>query len=250
MMLSLVSIIMPAYQCESTIEESIRSVLAQTYSAWELIVVNDGSTDGTSAILSSFAEKDSRIHIITLKQNRGVAEARNRGAEVASGEWIAFLDSDDLWIPEKLEKQLSFAEETGFVFLYTGASCIDSCSQKIGREFRVPKHVSYQSFLYRTDLICSTILIRKKLFQEHPMVRSDLHEDFICWLSILKDGIPAHGIQEPLILYRINSTSKSGNKLKSAGMMWRTYRYVGLKPIQAVWCFLNYCVHGITRYWL
>lgn len=249
-MTGLVSIIMPAYQCKSTVEESVRSVLSQTYASWELIIVDDGSSDGTAAVLSRLASEDPRIKVITLERNEGVAAARNHAAETSSGEWIAFLDSDDIWLPEKLERQLSLAEKTGADLLYTGASCIGSLSRKTGREFHVPESVTYRSILLRNDLICSTVVVRRELYLKHPMERSDLHEDYICWLSILRDGAAAHGIQEPLILYRISAASKSGNKLKSAGMTWRTYHHMGLNPIYATWCFFNYSVHGITRYWL
>ena len=250
MMDDLVSVIMPAYQCESTVEESVRSVLAQTYKSWELIIVDDGSTDGTHALLDRLASEDARIRIITLEHNEGVSAARNHAVNTASGKWIAFLDSDDIWLPEKIEKQLSLSEETGAVLVYTGASCIDAHSRKTGREFRVPKEVSYRSLLRHTDLICSTVMLLRELYLEYPMVRSDLHEDYICWLSILSTGAVARGIQESLILYRISVSSKSGNKLKSASMTWRTYRYMGLNPMQTAWCFVHYAVHGVFRYWL
>lgn len=246
----LVSIIMPAYQCEATVEESIRSVLSQTYQSWELIIVDDASTDGTPAILTRLVTEDSRIRVITLKYNGGVAAARNHGAKSALGKWIAFLDSDDIWLPEKLEKQLSLAEKSETEFIYSGAACIDSHSQTIGRVFQVPASVSYHSLLHGNDLICSTIVLRTELFLLHPMERSDLHEDYICWLSILQEGTVAYGIQEPLILYRITAASKSGNKLKSASMAWRTFRYIGLNSIHATWCFLHYIIHGVIRYWL
>lgn len=246
----LVSIIMPAYQSEATIEESIRSVLAQTYTLWELIVVDDGSTDYTSAIVNRLATTDERIRLITLERNQGVSAARNHAVNSSNGKWIAFLDSDDVWLPNKLERQLLLAEKTSAVFLYTGACVIDKSSKKTGRVFSVPSAVSYRSLLVSTDLICSTIVMRKELFLRHPMERSDLHEDYICWISILREGYTAQGIQEPLVLYRIAENSKSGNKFKSAKMMWQTYRHIGLHPIHVLWCFLNYTIHGVFRYWL
>ena len=247
---SLISIIMPAYRCEKTVEESVRSIQTQTYGNWELIIVDDGSPDNTPAVLARLAAEDSRIRVITLEKNEGVASARNHAAEAASGDWIAFLDSDDIWLPEKLDRQLSLAEETGAQFLYTGAACINEHSQKTGREFSVPRVVTYRSLLYSTDIICSTVVMRKEFFLRHPMERSDLHEDYICWLSILREGLTAYGIAEPLILYRITESSKSGNKLKSAAMMWRTYQHIGLNPLHAAWCFINYGIHGVLRYWL
>ena len=247
-MSDLVSIVMPSYNTEAYISDSINSILAQTHTDWELIIVDDCSTDHTEEIVAGFC--DPRIRFIKNETNSGAAISRNRALREAKGKWVAFLDSDDIWLPEKLERQLSLAEETGALFLYTGAACINEHSQKTGREFSVPRVVTYRSLLYSTDIICSTVVMRKEFFLRHPMERSDLHEDYICWLSILREGLTAYGIAEPLILYRITESSKSGNKLKSAAMMWRTYQHIGLNPLHAAWCFINYGIHGVLRYWL
>ena len=249
-MTPLVSIIIPAYRCERTVADAVRSVLSGTVQDVEAIVVNDGSDDGTAEVLQKLAGTDARVKIITLEKNAGVANARNVGAREARAPWIAFLDSDDLWEPDKLAKQLALAEQTGAKLLYSAARCIDETGQPTGRFFRVPKTVSYRDALKGNDLVCSTVLIDRELFLRHPMERSDLHEDYLCWLAVLREGIVAQGDTEPLIRHRVYRNSKSGNKARSAVMAWNTYRYLGLGLFQRLRCFAGYIVHGIRRYWL
>ncbi len=249
-MMPRVSVIIPAYRAEQTIETAVRSVLAQTVREIEAIVVDDGSDDGTANLLNAIANEDARVRIVTLAQNGGAANARNAGAKTANAPWLAFLDSDDLWEPDKLEKQLALAEQTGAKLLYTGARCIDIGGQPTGRFFRVPASVTYDRALLGNDLICSTVLIEKALFLRHPMERSDLHEDYLCWLAVLKEGETARGVAEPLIAHRVYKGSKSGNKRKSAAMAWNTYRHLGFGFFKCLRCFFGYCVHGVKRYWL
>ena len=245
-----VSVVIPAYRSEATLDSSVRSALEQTVREIEVIVVDDGSDDGTADVLARLAEEDARVRVITLAQNGGVANARNCGVKAARAPWTAFLDSDDVWVKDKLARQLAAAEQTGTQLVYTAASCIDADGKPTGRTFRVPEKVTYRSMLYGSDLICSTVLVRTELLLRHPMERSELHEDYICWLRILKDGVRTAGIAEPTVLYRAARTSKSGDKKRSAAMTWRTYRYLGFGFFARVRYFLGYCLHGVKRYWL
>lgn len=245
-----ISVIVPAYRCEKTAEKSIRSALSQSVHEIEVIVADDASDDGTPAILAGLRQEDARIRVITLPENKGVANARNVAARAAQADWIAFLDSDDLWTPDKLEKQLQKAEETGASLVYTAAACIDESDRETGKVFAVPSSIDADTLLKQTDLITSSILVKRELFLAHPMERSDLHEDLICWYRILKDGAKAVGINEPLVRYRISAASKSGNKLRSARMAWRTYGYLRLGWFKRCRSFLGYCLHGVKRYWL
>lgn len=245
-----VSVIVPAYRAERTVEAAVRSALAQTVRDLEVIAVNDGSDDGTAAILDALCRSDERVRAVTLAKNGGVADARNAGVREARADWIAFLDSDDLWEPDKLEQQLALAERTGAELLYTGARCIDAAGRPNGRFFKVPKTVTYERALFGNDLVCSSVLIKKERFLRHPMERSDLHEDYLCWLAVLKEGVTAYGLEAPLIRYRIQKSSKSGSKCRSAAMMWRTYRHLGFGLMRRVRYFLGYCAHGIKRYGL
>lgn len=245
-----VSVITPAYRCEKTVESSIRSALSETFGEIEVIVADDASDDGTAEILKRLQNEDARIRVITLPQNGGVANARNRAVEAARADWIAFLDSDDIWEPDKLERQLKKAEETGATLVYTAAVCIDENGQKTGKVFSVPPTITADELLRSTDLITSTVLVQKSLYEAHPMERGDLHEDLICWYRILKDGAKAVGIDEPLLRYRVSTGSKSGNKWKSGMMAWKTYGYLKLGFFKRCRSFLGYCLHGVKRYWL
>lgn len=249
-MIPRVSVVIPAYLSEATLESCVRSALTQTIRDIEIIVVDDASNDGTPDILNQLRREDARLRIITQQQNSGVAAARNRGVREALAPWIAFLDSDDAWEADKLARQLKLAEQTGAQLVFAAAACIDADGTPTGRVFRVPETVTERSLLFGNDLICSSVLIQRDLLLRHPMERSDLHEDYVCWLHILKDGIKAVGITEPLVRYRVQKTSKSGDKRKSAAMMWRTYRYLGFGFFRRIRYFLGYCLHGVKRYWL
>ena len=246
----LISIIMPAYHCTETLENSVRSALSQTFRAIEVIVVNDSPEDGSTEILNRLTQEDARVRVIPVPEDIGVAEARNRGVGVSNGEWIAFLDCDDQWEPDKLEKQLKAADETGAALLYTAAACIDAADRKTGKVFSVPLTITADVLLHSTDIVTSTVLVRRDVYLRHPMERSDLHEDFICWYGILREGVKAVGINEPLVRYRISGGSKSGNKWRSAWMTWKSYGHLGIPFLPRVRCFLGYCLHGIKRYWL
>lgn len=245
-----VSVIIPAYRSEKTVEQSVRSALEQTLREIEVIAVNDASDDGTGNVLAALAAEDARVRVVTFTENRGVAAARNCGMELARAPWIAFLDSDDVWLPEKLEKQLALAQRSGADVLYTAAACIDEDGKPSGRVFRVPGTVTFRDMKYQNDLICSTALVRRECCLSHPMADGDLHEDYLFWLEILRDGAKTAGLDEALALYRIRKRSKSGNKLRSAGMVLRTYRRFGFGLFQRIACFAGYCLHGVKRYWL
>lgn len=246
----LVSVIIPAYCCEKTLESSVRSALLETVQDIEVIIADDASTDGTTAIAKRLSKEDPRVSLIRLPKNGGAAAARNRGVEAAKAEWIAFLDGDDVWEPEKLFKELAAAEEAQAALVYCAAACIDGTGKKTGKVFSVPKTVTANALLSGNDIVTSTVLVKRSVYRKHPMERSDLHEDLICWYRILKDGEKAVGINEPLVRYRVTGGSKSGNKLRSARMTWNSYRHLGVGFFRRAACFVGYCLHGIGRYWL
>ena len=244
----LCSVVIPAYNAEKTIAFALESAMAQTVADLEIIVSDDGSKDSTRDVVHAFMEKDERIRLVETPENTGVAGARNRGVQAARSDFIAFLDSDDGWKPEKLEKQLSLAVKTGAGIVYTGASCIDAEGKPVEREFRVPETVTLRDILSGNDIICSSALVRKELLLRHPMGNSHLHEDYITWIGILGDGESAAGIAEPLVIYRIDIRSKSGNKLRSAKMQWETYKEVKIPFFSRLGYMMRYAAHGIKRY--
>lgn len=244
----LISIIMAAYNTEKTIEQAINSVLCQTYTNFELLVVNDCSTDRTAEWVKSIAAKDSRVRLISNVKNNGVSYTRKHGLEEAKGDWIAILDSDDAWEPEKLEKQIVLQRRTNADLLFTGSAFMDSEGHPIDWCLHAPKEVTYRQLLKQNVLSNSSALVRKELYAKYYAIGDGMHEDFAIWLSILKEGKKAYGVDEPLLIYRIAKSSKSGNKVKAVRMNWNTYRYVGLNLMEAIYYECWYIFNGIRKY--
>lgn len=244
----LVSIIMAAYNAEKTIELAIESVLNQTYSNFELLVINDCSKDGTAKLVEAFSAKDNRVRLISNEKNSGVSYTRKHGLEEANGSWIAILDSDDAWTPEKLEKQIELQRRTNADLLFTGSAFMDSEGHPIDWYLHAPAEVTYRQLLKQNVLSNSSALVRKELYSRYYAIGDDMHEDFAIWLSILKDGKKAYGVDEPLLIYRIAKSSKSGNKVKAAKMNWNTYRYVGLNVVEAAYYEAWYMFKNVMKY--
>ncbi len=244
----LISIIMAAYNAEKTIEAAIQTVLSQTYTNWELIVINDCSHDKTLNIIQGYMAKDPRIHVLTNEKNRGVSLTRKRGLEESNGIWIAVLDSDDLWTPDKLEKQLCLAQRENANLIFTGSDFIDQDGNPISWTLHVPKTITYRQLLKQNIVSNSSVLVKKELYQKYYAVNDDMHEDFAIWLGITKAGFVAYGIDEPLLIYRIAKSSKSGNKWKAAKMNWNTYRHTGLNSLSSLYYMCWYTVKGVLKY--
>lgn len=244
----LISIIMAAYNAEKTIEQAINSVLSQTYTNFELLVVNDCSKDRTVELVKDIVAKDSRVRLISNVKNSGVSYTRKHGLEEAKGDWIAILDSDDAWEPEKLEKQIELQRRTNADLLFTGSAFMDSEGHPIDWYLHAPKEVTYRQLLKQNVLSNSSALVRKELYAKHYAIGDGMHEDFAIWLSILKKGTKACGVDEPLLIYRIAKSSKSGNKVKAARMNWNTYRHVGLNLMEAIYYECWYIFNGIRKY--
>lgn len=246
----MISIIMPAYNAAQYIEESIKSVLSQTYTDWELLIIDDCSTDRTKEIAESYTDAYSNIHYYKNKENCGAAKTRNYGVKMASGEWIAFLDSDDCWAPQKLELQIKTAREKQAQFLFTGSAFIDEKSQPLDYYLPAPASIGYRELLKQNVISCSSVMIQKTLIQKYPMKHAArLHEDFAVWLQILRDQpIYAYGIDQPLLIYRISAQSKSGNKLKAAIMTFRVYRCLNLKLLPAFYYWMCYTIRSLKKY--
>ena len=243
-----VSVLMAAYNAEHTIAESIRSVLAQTYGKLELIVIDDASSDSTASIVRDFAQKDQRVRLLSKAHNGGVSAARKSGLSAAAGDWIAILDSDDLWTADKLEKQMTRQRETGAELLFTGSAFIDEAGKPKDWVLHVPETVNYQTLLKQNILSNSSALVKKTLFEQFFVENDKIHEDYALWLRITGSGVCAYGVDEPLLIYRLRTASKSGNKWKSAVMNWNTYRYVGLSVPLSCRCMLRYTINGLLKY--
>ncbi len=244
----LISIIMAAYNAENTVGFAVESVLNQTYKNLELIIVNDCSKDNTESIVQSYTTKDNRIKLISNEKNLGVSLTRLEALKNCSGEWIAILDSDDAWMPDKLEKQIELQQSKNASLIFTGVKYIDSKGNSLDWELKVPESIGYRKLLKQNLIANPSALVRKELYSDYYAVGDDMHEDFAVWLGILKSGIDAFAVTEPLTTVRISPDSKSGNKFKSAIMNWKTYRYMGLNVIESAYYMIWYSVNGIMKY--
>lgn len=242
----LVSIIMPAYNSSGTISESIQSVLNRTYWHWELWVVDDCSKDELQSIVNSF--KDKRIYYYRLKTNLGVAQARNKGIELSNGQYLAFLDSDDLWHPKKLAEQIAFMQSNHYAFTYTWYQQFSGDITNLGNLVRTKPFVDYHKLLKGNDIGCLTVIIdRNQINDVHmPMQR---HEDYITWLNILKSGQKAYSLPKVLAYYREEKTSMTGNKWKSMMWTWNVYRKSQcLSVVASSYYMLFYILAGLRKH--
>lgn len=214
-MSNLVSIITPAYNCSQTLAETIDSVLHQTYSNWEMLIVDDCSSDDTADIAAAYAQKDSRIKLIRMPQNSGSAAARNAAIQNAKGRFIALLDSDDLWKPEKLERQLTFMQENGYSFTFTAYEVFKNSLDQRRRIFEVPAKISYRQYLRNSIIGCLTVMVDKEQIPDFHMETGYL-EDVLTWMYYLRQGVVAYGLNENLASYRQSEQSKSARKIKNA----------------------------------
>lgn len=242
----LVSVVIPAYNCAESIAGAVNSALNQNVPL-EVIVLNDCSPDNLDEAMSSYAENQA-VRYVKNAQNMGAAGSRNRGVELAKGSYIAFLDSDDLWRDGKLSQQLMLLESTGTVLCCTARELMTPDGKCTGRVIPVKEEITYRDLLKHNSINCSSVLIRREAALEFPMEHEDSHEDYITWLKVLRKYGRAVGINEPLLLYRLSNTGKSGNKLKSAGMTFLAYRYMGFSLPKSLGCFCSYALHGAGKY--
>lgn len=242
-----VSVVMPAYNCQKYIEEAIESVLRQTMTEWELIIVIDSSTDSTADKVRQYIG-DQRISYVENEVNLGVAASRNIGVSLAKGKYIAFLDADDYWLKNKLEIQVKLMEEKNAVLSSVARELMNENGMLTGRILPIQDEISYKQLLKGNTLNTSGVMILTEVARQFPMGQDNLHEDYITWLLILQKYGIAYGINEPLLKYRFMQGTKSGNKLKSAKMTFGVYRAVGLNLFQSIFYFTCYALNGVVKY--
>lgn len=244
----LVSIITPAFRVASVIGETIRSVIAQTHSNWEMLIAEDCSPDNTREVIRQWERTDPRVRLIALERNGGPALARNAALERASGRWIAFLDSDDLWLPQKLERTIEHAQKHQAAFIFTGFRRMTADGSAIGRYVGASHSLSYRQLLGNTAIATSTVLLDRNMVGDIRM-RNTYYDDFDCWLQILKRGHLAFGLDEDLTRYRVMGQSVSRNKSRSAAHVWRAYRDLEKLNLPAsLWYFSQYAIRGLLKY--
>ena len=243
---NLVSIITPSYNTSKFIEECICSVLDQSYTNWELIIVDDCSADNSPQIIKKYNDK--RIQLIELDSNVGAAEARNIALRRAKGKYIAFLDSDDLWESQKLEKQISFMETEDIAFSFSAYQPISEDGLKLYSIIHAPKSVTYSSYLKNTIIGCLTVVIDREKTGDFEMPNIRSSHDMALWLLIMRRGFTAYGLDENLARYRIVSTSNTASKWRAAKDVWKVYREIEkLSFFYSSWCFLNYAFNALEK---
>lgn len=252
----LVSIIVPVYNAGSYIEETIQMVEKQTFQNWELILVDDCSSDNGKELIEAYLEKRKtrldnlqRVRLISKEKNEGAAMARNTGMKAAEGRYIAFLDADDIWMSDKLEKELDFLTAKQAAFVFTAYEFGDENAKGTGKIVHVPKTLTYKKALSRTVIFTTTVILdREKIpaeLLEMPAVKS---EDTAFWWKLLKNGVVAYGLDEVLAIYRRPAKSLSSNKLEAIKRIWYLYRVQeGLPLIQSGWYFVFWAFRATLR---
>lgn len=247
---NLVSVVIPVYNAERFLEDTIKTLNDQTYTNWEAIFVNDCSKDKSTEIIEEEMKKNSRIKLINLKQNSGAAIARNTGTENASGQYIAFLDADDLWNKEKLEKQVNFIKEKQCAFSYAGYEFADENGIGNGKIVNIPSQINYKQALKNPIIWTSTVMFdMKKLDKEIiKMPNFKRGQDAATWWKILRNNNIAYGLNEALAYYRRSANTLSSNKFKALKRTWYLYRQAeGFSVIKSSYYFVFYVFNAIKK---
>ncbi|MBO6195206.1 MAG: glycosyltransferase family 2 protein [Bacilli bacterium] len=247
-MKDLVSIIIPVYNAEKFIDETINTVLNQTYTNWELLLVNDCSTDNSVKLIQKYL-KDERIKLINNKVNSKAAVSRNNGIKKAKGRYICFLDADDLWDKEKLEKQVKFMNKKDCAFSFTGYEFADENGKPNGKKVFIPETITYKQALKNTTIWTSTVMFdMNKLSKENIYMPNIKSEDTASWWSILKKIDKAYGLNEILSFYRRTEGTLSSNKFEAIKRIWNLYRNVEhLNIFYSFYCFCFYALRAVRR---
>lgn len=243
-----VTVITPAYNAGKYIEKTIQSVLDQSVLC-QMIIVNDASTDETYSIAKKYQEMyPEKILVIDKKTNEGVSAARNEAIKRANSEYVAFLDADDWWRSDKVELQLRKLEETDADACYSGRELMTEDGTSTGSVIQIPESIDYETLLKGNVIPCSSVVMKRDVALQYPMMHDELHEDYIVWLSMLRDKKRFVGIDEPLLKSRLGKGGKSRNKWKSAKMTYQVYRYMGIPVYKAIYYFVCYAFNGVKKY--
>lgn len=242
-----VSIVVPVYNAKDCISDTIMSVLKQSYNNFEILLVDDGSNDGSREIMEGFPAD--KVRILDNTEAKGAAGARNTGIKNATGRFVAFLDADDLWDPDKLSKQIDFIQKTGAAFSFTGYEFADEEGHGLGKKVRVPETITYREALKNTTIFTSTVMFdMNRLSREDILMPYVKSEDTATWWKVLKKTQVAHGLDESLTLYRRMGSSLSSNKLEAIRRIWNLYRKTEqLGFVYSIYCFCNWAVRAVAR---
>ena len=242
-----VSIIVPMYNAEKFIGKTIESVLSQTYENWEMLIMNDVSTDNSLAVVNEYAKKDDRIKVVNTEKNMGVVKGRNHLIDLANGKYIAFLDADDYWHSQKLEKQIQFMKEKNAGISCTEYTRVKENGEKIN-EVVIKSEISYTDMLKNNYLGCLTVMYDVEKVGKRYFKELEKNEDYVLWLEIVKDVKTIYGLKENLAYYRVLDNSRSSNKVKTAKVRWEIYRKIEKLPLlKSIYYFMHYAVRAVLK---
>lgn len=249
--MDLVSIIIPIYNCENFLGEALESVINQTYSKWEIILVYDKSTDDTLSIAKQYEDKDTRIHLYALSEKRGCGYARNMALQWINGKYVAYLDADDLWMPRKLEKQITFMKEKNICFSCTSYEVINEFGEPYHKIISMKPYFDLYNALNHNLILTQTVIIDIEQVNKQLLLTDEsiLIEDLYVWIHILQKGYMCYGMEAVLAQHRRSATSLSArNKLMQAKGMWYIYsKTANISKLQAIICFYRYCMLAIWK---
>ena len=245
----LVSIVVPVYNAARFMDDTIQTVLSQTYQNWELLLVDDCSSDESVQIIKKYQKKDERIKLFKLSENSGAAIARNTGIDKAKGRYLAFLDADDLWVKNKLELQVAFMQEKNAAFSFTGYEFADENGKPNGKKVHVPQTITYKQALRNTIISTITVMFDLQIINKLTIYMPDIgSEDTATWWKILKTIDKAYGLNEILSYYRRTKESLSANKIKAISRTWNLYVNIEqLSLIYSLYCFSVYTFNASKR---
>ena len=244
----LVSVIIPVHNAERFIEDTIASVKSQSYENWEVILVDDASEDGSARVIGKYLD-DPRFRLVSLEKKSGPANARNEGLDAAKGRFIAFLDADDIWFPDKLSVQLKFMEEHDCPFSFTSYEYATPDGVGVAKIVRVPARITYREAIKNTTIFTSTVIFDRDKLDESLMRMPDVpSEDSATWWQVLRSGITGYGLTEPKTLYRRSDGTLSSNKITAIKRVWNLYRNVEhFNVFYSAYCFFFYAVNAVFR---
>ena len=243
----MVSIVTPVWNAAATVAETVASVQAQSFADWEMLLVDDGSADGSGALLARLAAREPRIRVLSHAENRGAAAARNHAIREARGRFLAFLDADDLWRPEKLATQLGFMRAHGHPLTFTAYRRITADGRPLGT-VRPPPSVTREGLLRGNVIGCLTAVYDTAFFGKVEMPPLARRQDYGLWLELLRRTSHAHALPQVLADYRVQAGSLSAGKAGAARDTWRFYRqHERLSRVRAAWYFAHYAVRGMVK---
>lgn len=245
----MVSIVVPVYNAKRFLKETIACIQRQTYTNWELLLVDDCSSDGSRELIQEYEAQDDRIHLLCANVNQGAARSRNQGVMAANGQYLCYLDADDVWVDEKLSKEIDFLRTKDAAFIFSGYEFADEQAVGLGKIVRVPETITYKQALKNTTIFTSTVMFDlTKLSKDMVTMPIVASEDTATWWKILKTGVTAYGLDENLVRYRRSSNTLSSNKWIAIKRIWNLYRrQEQLALLPSVYYFICWAKGAVLR---